>query len=160
LRLLLGACLGTVVAAASHQAGVALGLLDLGSAPGDGPPADGIVGVGIIAVFAAAVLGGVAAGLALATERRDRVAGLLLALANLAAAAFVVGRFFAYDPYYLPTLRRFSDGGNVGGAWIAFVLAVLLATAATARRPTVVAALSAPALFLAAVTVVLTGVGH
>lgn len=160
LRLPLGTCLAVVAAAASHQAAVAAGLLELGSVPGEGPPADELVGFGIAAVFAAALLGGVAAGLALASERRDRVAAGVIALVHVAAAAFVLGRFFAYDPYYAPSLRRFSDGGNVRGAWVALVVTALLGTAATARRPSVVAALSAPALFVAAVTLVLIGVGH
>ena len=30
-----------------------------------------------------------------------------------AAAAFLVARFYTFDPYYLPTLRRASDGGLV-----------------------------------------------
>src|ERR671914_17796 len=62
--------------------------------------------------------------------RRERAAAGLLALLAAAGAGFVLARFLAYDPYYLPTLRRFSEGGNVRGAWIALVVAACLAAAA------------------------------
>lgn len=48
------------------------------------------------------------------------------------AAVFALARFYTYDSYYSPTLRRFADDGAVQPAWVfllaaaAFVAGVLV----------------------------------
>ncbi len=39
-----------------------------------------------------------------------------------AAGLLAVVHFYSYDPYYLPTLRRFADYRS-GGEWIAIIVA-------------------------------------
>jgi hypothetical protein len=59
-----------------------------------------------------------------------------VALFAPAAAAFMVTRFYTYDPYYLPTLRRYSDGGAVSPGWIFTMLGVSIAVGTLTRlRP-------------------------
>ena len=78
-----------------------------------------------------------------------------------AAAAFVAARFFAFDPYYLPTLRRMSDGGMVPGQWIIGLVAIaLLAAIATKIRPRIGIAMTSFVLFMSALTAVAEGIGH
>ena len=156
-HLVLRGALAVVLAGAAHQAAVALRVVELGTAPGEGPPGEWLVAAAIVAMPVAGVVGAVWQFVDRADERRAR----LLAAVDVAAAAFVVCRFLAFDPYYLPTLRRFSEGGNVGATWIVLVAALLVAAAvATVKRPAAGPALSAPPLVIAAVTAVLTGVGH
>jgi hypothetical protein len=78
-----------------------------------------------------------------------------------AAAAFVTARFYTPDPYYAPTLRRYSDGGLVAPFWVYLlvVLAVLAGVISTWwRRPG--GALTFGALFLLFATALLMGAGH
>jgi hypothetical protein len=45
-------------------------------------------------------------------------------------------RFYTYDPYYLPTLRRYSEGGAVAAGWILSMLAVSIVVGVSSRlRP-------------------------
>jgi len=78
-----------------------------------------------------------------------------------AAAAFVVARFFSFDDYYLPTLRRMSDGGWVPWQLIVVLAALALLAAATTKiRPQIGVALTSFVLFISALTAVAEGVGH
>lgn len=150
LRILPGALVAILAAAACYEAAVALRLLDVGPLPGQGPPGeDAVLVSGLAALVAGSCL------VAVASERP--LAWLLAPV----AAALVVARFFSYDPYYAPTLRRMSDGGAVSPAWIAFVGVTALAAGAalrTGRRSG--AFLSAAVLALSFVTIVLEGAGH
>jgi hypothetical protein len=59
-----------------------------------------------------------------------------VALFAPAATAFAVAQFFTYDPYYFPTLRRYSEGRPGAGAFIAVMVALSLIVATwTYRRP-------------------------
>jgi general stress protein CsbA len=141
---------GVLLAAACYEGAVALGWLHLGKAPGEGPPGQGLV---LVAALAALV---VAAGLAAVAPRRP-----LVPLLAPAAAALVVARFYTYDPYYLPTLRRMSDGGAVAGRWVAFVCAAAAVAALTSRvRPRTGSFLTVAVLILCFGTVVFEGAGH
>ena len=51
-----------------------------------------------------------------------------------AAAVFVVARFYAYDPYYEPTLRRYSDNGATPPAWVWLVTAAAVVAGVLAWR--------------------------
>jgi hypothetical protein len=144
------AVVAVLVGAACYEASVALRLLDVGPQPGQGPPSGGVV---LVLALAALVAG---AALVAAAPRHP-----LAWLLAPAAAALVVARFFSFDPYYAPTLRRMSDGGAVSPAWVAFVAAAALAAGValrTGRRSG--AFLSAAVLVLSFATAVFEGAGH
>ena len=116
-----------VFAGAAHQAAVALGWPAIGNQPGEWAPGEGYLVPPALLVLALLGFALPAAG-ALAWEVP---ATPVLALA---AACMVVARFFTYDAYYAPTLRRMSDGGAVAGTWIVVVVACALGSALLALR--------------------------
>ena len=143
-----------VSAGAAYETAVALGWVALGTAPGEGPAGDGLV----LVVGLAALLGGGIASWALAVRGRRNA---FVALLGLAAAAFVVARFQAFDPYYLPALRRYSDGGAFSPAWVYAVAGLALAASVLCVvRPRAGFILNAPALILCAFTATFLGGGH
>ena len=90
-----------------------------------------------------------AAGLALFTVLGARVP--VLALLPPAAAAFLVARYYTFDPYYLPTLRRFSDDGILPPALVYGLLALAIGAALLTRaNRRVGAALSVPVILACA----------
>jgi hypothetical protein len=96
-------------------------------------------------------------------DGRPRIAWGRLAVpaAGAAAAAFLVARFYSYDPYYAPTLRRMSDGGLVAGRWIAVVVAAtLVAGVLVPRWPRVAAAGTGIGVWAMALTAAIAGLGH
>ena len=83
------------------------------------------------------------------------------ALLGVAAAALVIASFYAFDPYYLPTMRRYSDGGTFSPTWVYAVAGLgLLSTVLCLAKPPVGFVVNGPALLLCAFTVMLLGVGH
>ena len=129
-------------AAAVYEAAVAAGWVALGTAPGSGPPGEGAVRA---AAAAAAVAGAVVCSLL--RRRRELRLPALLPLAAPAAAGFALARFYTFDPYYLPTLRRMSEGGVVATSWIV-ALAVIAVVVALLVRVWPRVGLPAMALFL------------
>ncbi len=116
-----------VLAAACHQAAVALGWLPIGRLPGEGAAGERYL---LDAALLVLVLAGFALFAACTTDLRVSVAPAIA----LAAALLVVARFYAYDPYYAPSLRRMSDGGAVAGTWIVIVVAACAGAALLALR--------------------------
>jgi hypothetical protein len=152
--------LAVLVACALYFAAIAVGVLDVGPQPGDDPPGYGLV-------LALATLSMLAAGAALllagaARRAADWVASTpLFALTAPCACAAVVARFFSYDSYYAPTLRRFSDDGGISPAPIAILVVLgLLAAAATRRFPRVGVLLTGFVLVACAVAILFVGAGH
>jgi uncharacterized membrane protein YbaN (DUF454 family) len=144
------ALIAVLGAAAAFELALALGAGSLGSAPGEGVPGEDTV--------AAVALLGMLAGVFLASVLTE--SGTAAGLAP-AAAAFVTARFFTYDPYYAPTLRRYSDGGAVPAWWIFTVIALALFVATVSLRARRVgAACTALTLLLCIVTAAFTGTGH
>jgi hypothetical protein len=137
--------------AACYEAAVALRLLDVGPLSGQGPPGEDAV---LLPALVALLVG---TGLVIVASKRP-----LAWLLAPAAAALVVARFFSFDPYYAPVLRRMSDGGVVSPAWVAFVAADALAAGALLRLGfrRSGAFLSAAVLLLSFATVVFEGAGH
>jgi hypothetical protein len=111
--------LGVLVAAAAYELAVALGVIGFGSEPGAGPPGEGVV--------LACALGAMLAGALVSLWPRASFLGVLAP----AGAAFLLARYYTFDPYYLPTLRRMSDGGLLP-PWLVYGVAGLAAAAGLA----------------------------
>ena len=117
------------------------GAIPLGHVSGEGPAGGGVVLGLAVAAMLAGCLGGAA----------------LPAL----GAAFVVARFYTYDPYYLPTLRRMSDGGLFSPAWIFGLAAAALATSLlTAIRPRAGRPIAVVVLLACVFTALFESAGH
>jgi hypothetical protein len=79
---------------------------------------------------------------------------------TMSTGALVIARFFAYDPYYAPYLRRMS-GGILPGWWIALLAALAAAAAVASRRsPPASLFLTGAVMCMAGPTVLLAGLGH
>jgi hypothetical protein len=143
MRIVALASLGVLGLATVYEALVAFGVIELGSLPGEGPPGERLVA--LVAVLAMLV----AAGLALVAALEAPVR--LLALLPPAAAAFLVARFYTFDPYYLPTLRRYSDDGMLPPQLVYAVVALAVGAALlTLVHRRAAAALSALAILACA----------
>lgn len=93
--------------------------------------------------------------------RRDTEWRSVAPLVAPAAVAFVAARFYTFDSYYLPTLRRISDGGMVAGRWIvALVVMALIASALSKLRPRLGVFVTSIVLVLGAYTAMIEGTGH
>jgi hypothetical protein len=148
--------LAVLAVATAYETAVALGWLDVGPEPGQAPPANGVVlGAAVFALVAGAGLCLVGAWAPL--TQVDALASLLAP----AAAAFVLARFYSYDPYYAPTLRRMSDEGLVPDSWVYLLMGLALLAAVVSRiRPRVGLGATALVLLLSAVTALAEGGGH
>lgn len=154
LRLPVFAVAGALLLVTGYELAVALGVVDLGSLPGEGAPGEGVVAVvAVLALLAATFLAVTLVG----AEWAPRPAALLAPL----AAAFLVARFYTFDPYYLPTLRRMSEGGLIPAAVI-FVLAGagIVAGLVTLVRCRAGLALSAPVILASGLAAWLAPGGH
>jgi hypothetical protein len=147
--------LAVLVAATAYEAAIALEVVSAGDEPGEE-----LFGRGLAFGAALLTLLGAAFWLAVLAARPSPPADALLASIDLAAAAFLVARFYSFDPYFAPTLRRFSEGG-VAAPWVFAVVALALVAALLVRiRPRVGLGLTAPVLVLLALTAFATGLGH
>jgi hypothetical protein len=57
-----------------------------------------------------------------------------VALFAPAAAAFMTTRFYTYDPYYLPSLQRYSESTGAWAYWLLGMLAAALVVGVKTRR--------------------------
>jgi hypothetical protein len=148
--------LAVLAAATAYEAAVALGWFAVGPEPGQAPSANGVVlGAAVFALVAGA-------GLCLvhAWDRQPQV-DALASLVAPAAAAFVLARFYSYDPYYAPTLRRISDDGLVPDSWVYLLVGLALLAAVLVRiRPRAGLSATALVLLLSALTALAEGSGH
>jgi len=143
MRLAVLVTLGVLASATAYEALIALGVIELGSGPGKGAP--GEQAVALVAVLTMLV----AAGLALVAARGARVP--FVALLPAAAAAFLVARFYSFDPYFAPALRRYSEDGMLPPELVFGVVALAVAAAAlTLVHRRAAAALSAFAILACA----------
>jgi sulfite exporter TauE/SafE len=153
MRIAVGLTLGVLVGASLYEALVALGVIELGSQPGEGPR--GEQAVALIAVCAMLV----AAGLALVAALGARVP--FVALLPPAAAAFLVARFYTFDPYYLPALRRFSDDGMLPPGLVYGMVALAIGAGLLTRvNRRLGAALSVPVILACALFAQVVVGGH
>jgi hypothetical protein len=153
-----GAAIGWAVvlvlaAAAAFEVAIALEWISMGSRPGEEAAGQAEV---TIAAFLALVNGIIAALISRRILRRWPAT-----LVTLGAAAYMAAHYYAFDPYYLPSLRRFSDGGFVSPNWLyGVVAAIVIVALAVRRRPSVAPVLTPIALLVCAGTVLGEGVGH
>jgi hypothetical protein len=151
---LVAGVLTLIVGATVYELLVALRVIELGSLPGEGPPAATFVGW-----FTAAAL--LIAALLSAALARARRAPTVAAFLAPAAGAFLVAYFHTFDPYYLPTLIRYSQRDFVPP-----VLVYTLAAAAvvvglmTFLRPRPGLVLSAPTILACGLAAWWSGLGH
>jgi hypothetical protein len=138
-----------LLAGAAYELALALGAAKPGPLPGD-EAAGGTIVTPVLA--AAAVI-----GILLAAGMRDRV------VAGLAPAAglLLVAGYYTYDPYYVPVLRRYSDGGAAAPSAVFTVFALTAVSGVVAVRwPRMGGPLTAFALFVCGFTAVIAGDGH
>ncbi len=136
-----------LVVAAAYETLVALEVIPLGEVPGEGPPGGTLVGVCALVAFLLAVGLCIDRALGAASDR----APVWPALAP-AAFLFTLARWYAPDPYYLPTIRRFNTN-TVHGPWIAVLaLAAALAAVIAYRWPRAGAVASAGVLVVTGLT--------
>jgi hypothetical protein len=141
---------GILVAAAAYELALALGAGSLGPEPGD--DVAGATAVRLTAGLAMLA----AAALAPFLASRPWPAALFAP----AAAAYLVAFYFTYDPYFAPTLRRYSEG-NVGAPWIAVVAVIALANGVlTGLQPRIGRYTTSAVLVLLLLTTVLAADGH
>jgi len=136
-------------AAAVYEVAVALEAFSAGSRD------DLAILVALVALFV-----GAGTSLVHACLVRVEVAMAWLLLAPV-GAGFVVARWYSFDPYYAPTLRRRSEDGFVSGVWIVALVGMALGAAALTRLfPRAGAIVTGVVLVLCAITAVAVGLGH
>jgi hypothetical protein len=119
-----------LVAAAAFELALALGLVGSYSGRVPGEDVEGEETVAAVA-YLTMLVGSV---VAFVHARYPRVPWAV-ALSAPAAAAFMTARFYTYDPYYLPSRQRYSEGwGAAGGAWVLGLLAAALVVGVWTRR--------------------------
>lgn len=143
------AVLVVLAACTLQQVAVAAGWLAIGPQPGD--DATGTTAV-VIAALVALVVGAIALG--------ARVPSRLVPLVPLAAVAFVVARFYSYDSYYAPALRRMSDGGLVAPGLIYALIVAAVVVAALMQKWPSAAPLGGALLLFSAVLALVESAGH
>jgi hypothetical protein len=143
-------------ASAVYESAVAVKWIPMGLEPGSEAPGQVVVTIGAFVALAAG-----SAMAASVAYRGYPVQASRWRLIPIAAAAYVTARFYAFDSYYLPSLRRFSEQGSVSPLWLYGVaLCALLVGTALGVRPRIGLALTPFVLFACAVTVVAEGIGH
>jgi hypothetical protein len=100
-------------------------------------------------IFFALVAGGILA----LFGRSGRAPSVLLVAAGVLGVAFE----YTYDDYYLPTKRRFADGGAVPVWWMIFLLVLALVAAA---RPRTTRWSTLPFALLFLLSLLFAGDGH
>jgi hypothetical protein len=146
--------LAALVGATAYEILIAFEIVELGSLPGEDAPGAWTAGwLAALGLLGAAVLCAFLTGV--------RNAPALAALFAPAAGAFVVAYFHTFDPYYLPTLIRYSQRDFVPP-----VLVYTLAAAAvvvglmTFLRPRPGLVLSAPTILACGLAAWWSGLGH
>jgi hypothetical protein len=142
-----------LLVAAAYEAAVALEWISMGSLSGQDAAGQAEV---TIAAFVALFTGIVAT-----LVSRRILHPWPATLVPVAAAAYMVAHYYAFDTYYLPTLRRFCDGGAVPAALVYGVaLAALVVAVAIRRRPGAAPVLTPFVLLVCGVIVLAQGTGH
>jgi hypothetical protein len=146
--------LAALVAATAYEILVAVEIVEPGSDPGEGAPGAGIVGwLAAISLLGAAILCAV-----LATMRN---APRLAALLAPASAAFLLAYFQTFDPYYLPSLIRYSERDFVPPALVYALGAAAVAVGVlTLLRRRAGLVLSVPTILVCGLAAVWASISH
>lgn len=141
-----------LAAATAYDVAIAAGWIAMRAEPGNSPRGYDVVRVvAVVALFAGALL-------CLSGDPRPRPLPALLAPMGV---AYVVARFYSYDPYYLPALRRISDHGEVAAPVLYALVAVTAAVLVLSLiRPRIGLRAAAALLFVSMVLSALEGAGH
>jgi hypothetical protein len=140
-----------LLAASAYELALGLGWLSMGSQPGQEAKGQSAV---TIAAFLALLIG---MGSAVVSRGAHWWPQLLV---PVAAASYMTAHYYAFDPYYLPSLRRFSTG-IISPIWLyGVVVAAVVVALAIRRRPNVAPPLTPLVLFVCACTVFAEGLGH
>jgi hypothetical protein len=154
MRVVLLAVLAVLAGATAYEVLVATSVIDLGSLPGEGPPGAGLAG----RLAAAGLLAAVVLCAALV---RVQHAPVLAALLAPAAGAFLLAYFHTFDPYYLPSLIRYSERDFVPPALVyALVAAAFAVGVLTFLRRRAGLVLSVPTILACALAALWAGIGH
>jgi hypothetical protein len=133
--------------AALYELLVATELVPMGDGPGEEAPGGAVVALIALMAFP------LAAGTSFVRSLENRGGVTVFALLAPAGAAYLIARWYSFDPYYLPTLRRHADGG-IHGPWIvAVTLAAVGAGMLTLARPRPGCVVSFVVLLVEALTV-------
>jgi hypothetical protein len=149
------AVLVVLAAAMAYEATAALGGISLGKVPGAEPTGESY----LVLAAVVALLGG-AASSAIYARRSPSAVGSWPMLLAPSAVAFVSTRFYTFDPYYAPELRRFSEGRAIGGWIVALVVLGALACVLVRIRPRLGLNMSSAVLVLSAWTALIVAGGH
>jgi hypothetical protein len=145
-----------LLGAATYEAALALGWLAIGALPGEGRPEEEEV---LLLAVAAQLAGAVVA--VASAFRPPTKAGAAESMIPLSAAAFMTARFYTFDPYYAPTLRRMSDDGFAAPWWVfTLVAGSLVAAALTRARPRIGLTVTGVVVPLCVLTAFAMGLGH
>jgi hypothetical protein len=155
IRLAAAAVVIVLLGAASYEAAIALQWLDIRPLPGAGRAEEEEV---LLVAVVVQLVGAVLVARSVFGSQIETTAAE--AMIPLAAAAFMVARFYTYDPYYAPTLGRMSDDGFVAPWWVYTLTACsLVAAALTLLRPRLGSSVAA-VVPLCALTTFAMGIGH
>jgi hypothetical protein len=133
--------------AALYELLIATEVVPMGDAPGEEAPGGAVVALVALMAFL------LAAGTSFVRSLENRGGASVFALLAPAGAAYLIARWYSFDPYYLPTLRRYADGG-IHGAWIvAVTMAAVGAGMLTLARPRPGCVVSVVVLLVEALTV-------
>jgi hypothetical protein len=142
--------LAVIVVGTAYEAAIAVGWIPIGSAPGEEAGGQALV----LPATGLAMLVGIA--VAIFSAGRNRIVAALAP----ATAAFMVARFYGFDPYYAPSLLRPSETGGISPLWVWTLVVVSLMVAAITLREPRLGFLNAPVMFLCAVTAMFVDIGH
>ena len=140
-------CVAVLGVGVIYESLVATEVVSISPVPGEGAPGAAVVAVASML----SLLAGVGASVVRSARRGARRA--VWPLLPLAGTAYMVAQWETFDPYYAPTLRRYSDGG-VTEPWIVAVgLGALVAAGVSVLVPRLGAVLGALVLVVEALTV-------
>ena len=147
--------LAVLFVATAYEIAFALSWVSPGRLPGQGPPGSDLV---VVAGLFTLVIGSLVAFL---VEARSTLLTVLLACLAPMGGAFVVARFYTFDPYYLPTMRRIADNGVVSEGWVFGLLVLaIVAGVVTWLQPSRGSGLTGLLLFFCAFTTIWQAGGH
>jgi hypothetical protein len=154
-RALVSLTLLLLVGATVYEAVVAFEVVELGSLAGEGAVGAEVFGwLAAVGLLAAALL----CALLLACARD---APALAAFLAPAAGAFLLAYFHTFDPYYLPSLIRYSERDFVPPALVYVLTAAAFSVGlVTFLRPRPGLILSAPAILACGLAAWWSGLGH